>query len=218
VGRLIRPILAAITCTHYFFQHSSSTTTMLNRFVRSSAVPQLARGYAGKWPRPKPGTSEKPPYYAPDPLVNNPKAAVTPLSTDGSLEFIHRPPPTIASPLSLTTNPVSPLLRPPSDGRIPLPPYLRKSAHMRPEKRLSDEELAELQRLRKKDPRKHSQARLAETFGCTKRFVSLKAALPKPLRKKALIRRELAHEKIRADWSDQKRLDRDIRKKRQEFW
>lgn len=196
---------------------------MMNRLLNPSA--KIAKGitvrnYPGKWPRPKPGTSEKPPYYAPDPLVNNPKALSTPLE-GGELTFIHRPPPTAPSPHSLTSNPVSPLLRaaPATEAdEADLPPYLRPSANIFPEKRLSDSELIEMKRLRKENPKKYTQGKLAEMFGCTPRFVSLKAALPKPARKRALRARDADHQEVREGWSDHKTLVRDVRKKRMEFW
>src|SRR5258705_2524283 len=73
--------------------------------------PSLLRS-APKYPRPRPGTAEKPPYRAPDPLVNNPKATVTKLGGEEELTFIHRPPASAPSPYSLSIAPASPLLRP----------------------------------------------------------------------------------------------------------
>ncbi|PBK82192.1 hypothetical protein ARMGADRAFT_1019779 [Armillaria gallica] len=64
----------------------------------------FTRSYATRYPRPKTGTSERPPYRTPDPLVNNPSTAVTTLP-DEELTFIHRPPPTSPAPFILTTSP-----------------------------------------------------------------------------------------------------------------
>lgn len=73
--------------------------------------PTLLRS-APKYLRPRPGTAERPPYRAPDPLVNNPKATVTKLGGEEELTFIHRPPASAPSPYSLSVAPASPLLRP----------------------------------------------------------------------------------------------------------
>ncbi|KAJ7288443.1 hypothetical protein C8J57DRAFT_1280261 [Mycena rebaudengoi] len=65
----------------------------------ASSAPAFTRGYATKkwphptkFPRPKRRSSERRAYHAPDPLVNNPQAVVTPFP-DQDLTFIHRHPP-----------------------------------------------------------------------------------------------------------------------------
>lgn len=197
-------------------QYSRLLAMNMNR--RLAFALTFSRTYATRWPRPKPGTSERPAYHAPDPLVNNPKAAVTPLE-DEDLTFIHRPPPTAPSPFSLTTAPTSPLLRPdPSPITGPLPPSIRPSADKVQPQRASDEVIAEIRRLRFSDPTKYSRGKLAQMFGCTENFVGSIAALKKPQRK-ALIRvREQKHEAVREKWSEKKSTARAIRAKRREFW
>jgi hypothetical protein len=161
---------------------------------------------------------ERPPYRAPDPLVNNPHAHYEALPND--LTFIHRPPPSAAPPESFTTLPSSPLLKPvspsASSSTSGLPPALRKASQV--EKWMSDEEIKEMQRLRKEDPEKWTAGKLAKKFGCTQVFVRLMARLPKPERKKALAKRDAEHEAFRAKWGEKRLLQKDIRQKRKDFW
>ncbi|KAI3607930.1 cytochrome p 450 [Moniliophthora roreri] len=151
--------------------------------VKASLSVPFARYYPGKYPRPKPGTSERPPYRAPDPLINHPTATVTSLPED-DLTFIHRPPPTAPSPLSFTTNPVSPLLqpqKPPTEA--PLPPLLRPSATKEALSRVPDKVVAKIRQLRLSNPEKYTRGRLAKQFGVTQHFVALVAATKKSQRK-----------------------------------
>lgn len=176
------------------------------------------RTYATRWPRPKPGTAERPPYRPPDPLINNPNATVTVLS-DEDLTFVHRPPPTASSPQSFTTNPTSPLLRPKNEPKnSPLPPLIRPSAEKASPSRLSDENVAKLKQLRRSDPKKYSRTVLAKMFGCTQGFVSLVAALPKTQRKAMRKAREAEHQAIRDKWSQKHSLVKAIQVKKKEFW
>lgn len=179
----------------------------------------VARYYAPKYPRPRPGTSERPAYHPPDPLTNNPKATVKILEED-NLTFIHRPPPTAPSPYSLTTAPVSPLLRPAAANVVPspvLPPVLRRPPSTEPP-RMSDEQIEKMRHLRLSNPAVYSRGKLAKMFNCTQAFVAQMAALKKPLRK-ALIRvRDERHEKSRAKWSEKHALVKAIRVKRREMW
>lgn len=177
----------------------------------------LFRQYAPKYPRPRPGTSERPAYHAKDPLVNNPNAAVTNLE-DENLTFIHRPPPTAPSPYSLTTAPLSPLLRPPSapyDG--PLPPLTRTPAKP-PKDLLTDAQLKELRELRYSDPRTYTRGKLAKMFKCTQSFVGQVAALKKPERKRVLSIRDKKHQAAREQWSERHSIVKAISKKRRELW
>ncbi|KAJ7696081.1 mitochondrial ribosomal protein subunit L20-domain-containing protein [Mycena rosella] len=177
----------------------------------------FTRTYATKWPRPKPGTSERPAYHAPDPLVNNPNAIVTALP-DEDLTFIHRPPPTAPSPYSLTTNPVSPLLRPraPQDP-IPLPPIARRASFIQPP-RASDQTVSEIRRLRKLDPERYTVGMLARKFDVTSNFVSSIAALKKSQRRaKQHVQNALA-EQAKETWSEKKKTLMMIKKKRRELW
>ncbi|KAF8630870.1 hypothetical protein AX17_005229 [Amanita inopinata Kibby_2008] len=190
----------------------------MNANRRISRCLSHVRHYATKYPRPRPGTAERPPVHRPDPLANNPKAVVTPLQ-DENLTFIHRPPPSSPSPFSLTTAPVSPLLYPkamPVDG--PLPPLSRPSANKPLPERLSDEAVEKIRHLRRSDPVTYTRTKLAKMFGCTQMFVGSIAALKKSERK-ALVKKEEEKCNIeRATWSEKKQLVRAIRTKRRELW
>ncbi|KAI0669212.1 mitochondrial ribosomal protein subunit L20-domain-containing protein, partial [Trametes maxima] len=169
----------------------------------------FSRSYATRLP-------ERPPYRAPDPLVNNPHATYQELPE--SLTFIHRPPPTAPSPLSYTTAPASPLLK---DAASPLagaalPPTVGKERGEKP--RLSDEDIAKMRDLRRADPVRWTRGRLAKEFNCTPWFVGKMVALKGPERRSALEEREAAHAAARAKWGERKTLQADIRKKRKEFW
>ncbi|KAJ4482233.1 mitochondrial ribosomal protein subunit L20-domain-containing protein [Lentinula aciculospora] len=190
---------------------------MLGRRLFSFARP-LTRNYASKWPRPKPGTSERPPYRAPDPLINNSSVTVTPL-LDEDLTFIHRPPPTAPSPISYTTNPVSPLLRPPlPSNSTALPPLLRPSASKSAPPRVTAEQITEIRRLRSLDPVKWTRGQLAKKFHCTQRFVALVAATKKTTRAKLIQRRDAEHEANRVKWSEKRSLVVAISQKRRQYW
>ncbi|KAF7299057.1 60s ribosomal protein l20 [Mycena indigotica] len=170
--------------------------------------------HGGKYPRPKPRTAERPPYRAPDPLLNNPNAAVTELTS--KLTFIHRPPPTAPSPLSLTTNPVSPLLRPPTTPKNEaLPPAVRKAVE-RP--RASEETMAEIKRLRGLDPERYTSGVLARKFNVTRGFVQAIAALKKSQRKKKRAAQEAIAVAAREKWSEKHSMTMAIRAKRRELW
>ncbi|KAF9013445.1 mitochondrial ribosomal protein subunit L20-domain-containing protein [Cyathus striatus] len=192
----------------------------MNVCRRLPVAPSLTRSYATRYPRPRPGTSERSAYHAPDPLQNNPSAVVTPL-TDEGLTFIHRPPPTAPSPHSLTSAPTSPFLRPPTPVASPLPPHIRPSAakvDATLPARMSDEDIAKLRQLRLSDPEVYTRGKLAEMFGCTENFVGLVAALKKPKRKALLKTREEAHKLDRAKWNEKHTLVKEIRAKRRQLW
>ncbi|PPR05367.1 hypothetical protein CVT24_007981 [Panaeolus cyanescens] len=173
--------------------------------------------HAPKYPRPRPGTAERPAYHAPDPLVNNSKAAVTELE-EGALTFIHRPPPTAPSPFSTTLDPVSPLLRPSASTHTgPLPPRSR-STQAHPLVQLTDEQRRKMKELRVSDPAKYTRGVLAKMFNCSTELVGLVAALPKPQRKAAREAREEIHQANREKWSEKHSLVMAIRKKRREMW
>ncbi|KAG6814270.1 hypothetical protein H0H92_015385 [Tricholoma furcatifolium] len=184
--------------------------------AQTSLRASLARTYATRHPRPKPGTSERPPMRRVDPLLNNPQAVVTPLE-DGELTFIHRPPPTAPSPFSLSTAPTSPLLRPLTPAVPgPLPPLMRKE--MPNPERASDEAVAEIRRLRRSDPDTYTRLKLAKMFDVTPNFVGCIAAL-KPSGRKA--RKRIVQEQKELEmegWSERKLTAHLIRKKRREFW
>lgn len=178
----------------------------------------IARSYAPKYPRPRPGTSERPPYRAPDPLINNPKAVVTKLEDD-QLTFIHRPPPTAPTPFSLTTSPASPLLQTPSEQKATLlpPPLQRPSATPAPP-RMSEEDLIKMRDLRQSDPFKYTRGRLAKMFNCTQAFVGQIAPLKKSARKATWRVLNEKHDRDRATWSEKHSLVKAIQAKRREMW
>ncbi|KAI0357425.1 hypothetical protein OH77DRAFT_1502990 [Trametes cingulata] len=182
---------------------------MKPRLPLSLKLLPFSRSYATRLP-------ERPPYRAPDPLVNNPHATYQELP-DANATFIHRPPPTAPSPLSYTTAPASPLLKDgPTPVAGPLPPSLRRDKGARP--RLSDEDIAKMRELRRADPQTWTRGALARQFNCTPWFVAKMIALKGPERKAALEKREKEHEAARAKWGERKSLQADIRKKRKEFW
>lgn len=175
--------------------------------------------YKTKYPRPRPGTAERPAYHAKDPLVNNPKAAVTKLEED-NLTFIHRPPPTAPTPFSLVTSPVSPLLRPPTPydpATVPMPPLSRSAPAPAPP-RMSDADVVKMRNLRASDPAKYTRGKLAEMFNCTQNFVGTIAPLKKPARKVVLAQREELHARDREKWSERHSLVKAISAKRREMW
>lgn len=184
---------------------------------RLSFALNLTRTYASKYPRPKPGSAERPPYRAPDPLVNNPKAAVTSLP-DEDLTFIHRPPPTAPSPFSFTTNPVSPLLRPPPPKEVVALPPLFRQHDKESLPRVSDKDMARIRHLRWKNPAKYTPRVLARQFNCTPSFVTAIAALKKSLRKER-VKAFVAHiEATKSEWTDRKATQKAIVAKRRQFW
>ncbi|KAJ7857725.1 mitochondrial ribosomal protein subunit L20-domain-containing protein [Mycena olivaceomarginata] len=181
----------------------------------------FTRGYATsqkKWPRPKPGTAERPAYHAPDPLLNNPQAVVTPLP-DEDLTFIHRPPPTAPSPYSLTTNPVSPLLRPRQPKQdLPLPPPSRPRFAKDPLPRASAQTILEIKRLRALDSERYTCSVLAKKFQVTRGFVQSIAALKKSERRAKRRVQEAVAETAREKWSEKTTTLRLIKAKRRELW
>ncbi|KAF8635845.1 hypothetical protein AX15_000038 [Amanita polypyramis BW_CC] len=191
----------------------------MNAFLRP--LP-LTRHYATKYPRPRPGTAERPPMHRSDPLEDNPKAVVTHLP-DENLTFIHRPPPTAPSPFSLTTAPASPLLQqrnpaPPTDASTPLPPISRPSLDKPQLERLSDEDVEKIRQLRRSDPGLYTRSKLAKMFGCTQTFVGAIAGLKKSQRRAMITKEEERREKERASWSEKKQIVRAVRTKRREMW
>ncbi|KAJ6619509.1 mitochondrial ribosomal protein subunit L20-domain-containing protein [Mycena sp. CBHHK59/15] len=173
--------------------------------------------YATKWPRPKPGTAERPAYHAPDPLINNPKAVVTELP-DEELTFIHRPPPTAPSPFSYSTNPVSPLLQPRAPQEdVPLPPLFSRSDRA-PLLRASLETMTEIRRLRALDPDRYTVRMLAKRFKVAPNFVSAIAALKKTQRRAKRQAYNLQVEKAREGWSERRVTQKMIQVKRRELW
>lgn len=207
---------------------------MLRTFASTFTRSAFTRTYAtklNKYPRPKPGTAERPAYHAPDPLINNAKAVVTALPDEEGLTFIHRPPPTAPSPYSLTTNPVSPLLCPRPPPRqsqenenetenidIPLPPPSRPKFGKEPLPRASAQTMSEIKRLRALDPERYTCSVLARKFQVTRGFVQAIAALKKSLRKKKRREQERVAEQAREKWGEKKTTLMLIKAKRRELW
>lgn len=150
----------------------------------------------------------------PDPL--NAHTATT-SSLPDDLTFFHRPPPSAPSALSLTTNPASPLLRPTSSAQdATLPPPLKEPQPGKP--RLSDENIAEMQRLRALNPSYYTRKRLAEQFDCSPAFVGLVARLSTSDHRTVQRKLEKAHADVRAQWGEKKLITREIRRRRKQFW
>ncbi|KAF7291619.1 60s ribosomal protein l20 [Mycena chlorophos] len=171
--------------------------------------------HGGKYPRPKPRTAERPPYRASDPLVDNADAAVTKL--DDTLTFIHRPPRSAPSPHSLTTNPISPLLRPPTPKtKQALPPLSGPAPTHRP--RASQATMDEIKRLRAENPDVWTSGVLARKFSVTRGFVQAIAALTKSQRRKKRVVQEGIAAAAREKWSEKHAMTMAIRKKRRELW
>ncbi|KAL1743622.1 mitochondrial ribosomal protein subunit L20-domain-containing protein [Schizophyllum fasciatum] len=187
----------------------------------------LRRTYASqatrfRYPRPKPGTSERPPARPADPLATSPAAAATELD-DEPLTFIHRPPPAAASPVSYTTLPASPLLRarPAADGPRAsgaLPPVFRR-ADRRPTDPVAPHAVLRMRELRNRDPARYTRGVLARMFGTTEAFVGMVAALRSKSARKARVReRDALHAQSRAQWSERREMIVAIRQKRRTFW
>jgi len=200
-------------------RHFLRPTLPLSKTKKPSSKP--------KYPRPRPGTAERPPYRAPDPLVDNPKALVTELE-EGKLTFVHRPPPTMDGPESVGLS-KSPLLRAWRSGNSSnsngtntkstlLPPEIRRPSTPPSLPRLSDEALSQLKELRRSDPRTYTRSKLAEQFGCTSTFVGMVAPLKKSQCKAAHTTLNEKHEKSRERWSERHAVVMAIRAKRKELW
>lgn len=190
----------------------NTTPTMLG-LVMKPRLPlslSLTRSYATRLP-------QKPPYRAPDPLVNNPHATYETLP--GDLTLIHRPPPSAQPPESFSIAPASPLLRPATSVSVDasLPPQLFPRKRPEPP-RMSDEDLAKMRQLRKEDPDTWVVSRLARKFNCTQTFVKLVAPLKPSQRKKKQAARDAEHARMREKWGERKALQNDIKQKRKEFW
>lgn len=182
--------------------------------LRLGSTLPSTRSYATRLP-------QRPPYRAPDPLINNPNVVHQPLPDNSALTFIHRPPPSAPDPLSYSTNPASPFLKPapsPSSGGGDggqLPPTLRAGREV---PWMSTADMALLRKLRMEDPVTWTRGRLARRFNCSPGFVKAIASLRKQDRKQALAKRDEEHERFRSQWGPKKILQKEIREKRREFW
>ncbi|KAI4525289.1 hypothetical protein K525DRAFT_360551 [Schizophyllum commune Loenen D] len=177
-----------------------------------------------RYPRPKPGTSERPPARPADPLSTSNTAAATELE-DEALTFIHRPPPSAASPISYTTLPASPLLRARSEASAEgeqsqraLPPVFRR-ADRKPTERVPDHAVLRMRELRNRDPAKYTRGVLARMFNTSEAFVGMVAAVSKKSARKARLReRDALHAQNREQWSERREMIVAIRQKRRQFW
>ncbi|KAF8340335.1 mitochondrial ribosomal protein subunit L20-domain-containing protein [Cantharellus anzutake] len=145
-----------------------------------------------------------------DPLLTSTKAVIQEL--EPGVTFIKRPPPSAPSQHSLTTAPVSPLLRP-IPLRNPLPSTDSSSSSVK-RYHLTEEKIAEMRQLRRADPVKNSVISLARRFDCSRAFVQISAPLSREQRKK----RDMELQAQREKWSNRKKLVREIRQRRKLFW
>ena len=157
----------------------------------------------------------KPPVKRPDPLRNVPGQKLD----DGNLTFYHRPPASSPSPYSMSTAPASPLLRPPSapvnlhpaptsDPRAPPPlkPLPEPKAH-----HITEREAVEMRRLRAEG---WSRLAVARKFRCSAVLVSIVAPAPREKYDEHWDKMDKAKE----GWGPRKRVLREVRAKRKEFW
>lgn len=157
----------------------------------------------------------KPAVRYPDPLSSS---DVTAQKLTPNLTFYHRPPPSAPTPYSLTTAPASPLLRPPSSSPNSNtageePPTLKPTPSPK-RLHLNAEAVAEIQRLRREDPRTNSRIALSKQFECSPVFVGMVAPLPKEQYER--VWEDL--EKRRRGWGQRKVMIKEIRKRRRDFW
>ena len=183
-----------------------------------------SRSYATRLP-------QRPPARTRDPLTDRKTAQEQPWHAlpDANATFIHRPPPSAPTPLSYTTAPASPLLKPPtptltssssasSASTTPeLPPTLRADKHA-DQARLSDDAVARIRELRRADPQTWTRGRLAREFGCAPWFVGRITSLKAADRRVATAARDEEHAAHRAKWGERRTMNAEIRKKRREFW
>ncbi|KAF8582806.1 hypothetical protein K439DRAFT_1617940 [Ramaria rubella] len=183
----------------------------------SIAFYSAVRRYATRRP-------ERPPLKIKDPLWSSSNATLHQITPE--LTFIHRPPPTAPSPFSLTTAPSSPLLLPPkpllsldasSPNTIGIPPPVWKPREQR-ETKLTEEQIAEIRRLRESDPLTHTRNKLAKQFGCVPSYIPMIAPLSKTEMHNALARRDQIHEANRSRWGERKAMVVAIRQKRRTLW
>jgi hypothetical protein len=157
----------------------------------------------------------KPPVKRPDPLRDVPAQKLD----GGNLTFYHRPPPSSPSPYSLSSAPASPLLRPPSSAvnlqPAPIsdpsaPPALRPLPE--PKKHhITESQAVEMRQLRAEG---WSRLAVARKFKCSPVLVSIVA----PATKEKYNHHWEKMEKVREGWGPRKRVLREVRAKRREFW
>lgn len=141
-----------------------------------------------------------------DPLDSAPNAIRHALPSGETL--IVRPPPTVASPryTAIDQGDVSP-------EQLPLI-QRRKTHAYDSDKRLSAEEIAEMQKLRQSNPDVHTALQLAKQFGCSPAFVRIVAPAPKQ-RREGHFEQTIAQ---RSTWGQNKILQRELRNERRTLW
>lgn len=157
----------------------------------------------------------KPPVKRPDPLRDVPGQKLD----GGNLTFYHRPPASSPSPYSMSTAPASPLLRPPSapvnlqpapisDPSAPpaLKPLPEPKVH-----HITEQVAVEMRRLRAEG---WSRLALARKFKCSHVLVSIIA----PATKEKYNEHWQKMDKVKEGWGPRKRVLREVRAKRKEFW
>lgn len=92
--------------------------------------------------------------------------------------------------------------------------HRRQSFQFERNKKLSAEEISEMQRLRQANPEIHTGLQLAKQFGCSPAFVRIVAPAPK--------QKKIAHHQQvraqRATWGQNKVLQKELRKERRNLW
>ena len=83
---------------------------------------------------------------------------------------------------------------------------------------MTDAQVQEMRKLRKENPEKYTQKKLAEMFGVSPSTVGLIATLKQSQRTKARKEFFAEHEKVRQSWGERTTTVREMRKKRREFW
>ncbi|KAK4504139.1 hypothetical protein PRZ48_005055 [Zasmidium cellare] len=96
---------------------------------------------------------------------------------------------------------------PPASQLKPVRPIYEKKYH------LTQEDIDEIRRLRKEDPRTWTRVRLAKKFDCSEFFVSLCASAPE-----IADEREKELERIKSKWGRKKREARELRQERKKLW
>jgi hypothetical protein len=111
-------------------------------------------------------------------------------------------------PQPQTTNPSSIATPPTSPRKLPsIRPEYQKKYH------LTEEQIEEIRRLRKEDPRQWTRVRLAEKFECSQFFVSLCCSAPE-----IKAERDKQIEEIKKKWGRRKMEAREARQERKKGW
>ncbi|KAK9895157.1 hypothetical protein P389DRAFT_89255 [Cystobasidium minutum MCA 4210] len=150
----------------------------------------------------------------------SPKARHYDISDNPSIRLTVRPPSSPA-PASLPSMPSTPKSQQLQSLPIEaLPPRLHAEAPQYAT--LSEEQIAEMQALRLSDPVTWTRSKLAEKYNVSKFFVAMKSFGDSPearlLAKKVREEHLEAEKRQRDSWGFKKRVDREVRRRRKEFW